>query len=553
MASRSRIRRSPSSAPRERLSTLGVTIDSQTLCQAAYMTSLTLRSKLLLLAGMGVFASLLVAAAAWISLRSVSASETRLAEDAVPSLQMVGNINDDVSSAREQLLTALLSESGDARNDALKSAAKYRERVDKQFEDYRSRIDNDVERKLYDDARASCSAYLALLDASVRDAATADAAQIDTLRAASVGKASSLFNSAGNAIDALNDFNIKAVANSHQDARAAATRSVWTIVAILAAACLALVACAAWVVNSILKQIGGEPDYATSLVRQIAAGNLSVEVRTRPGDTTSLLASMSTMRIDLGRIVEQVRNGSESIATGSTQIATGNADLSQRTEKQASNLQQTAASMEELASTVKSTADAAQQAMQLAESASQAAVAGGAVAEEAVKSMAAIAESSRMISDIIGVIDGIAFQTNILALNAAVEAARAGEQGRGFAVVAAEVRSLAQRSAAAAKEIKQLILRSTEDVEAGNRQVGKTGDSIASVVLQVRRVNDLISEMGAATREQTQGIGQVTGAVSQLDQMTQQNAALVEESAAASDSLSQQAKHLVEAVGFFRV
>jgi methyl-accepting chemotaxis protein len=517
------------------------------------MNSLKLRTKLLLLAGMGFLVSILIAGAAEFGLRSVAASETSLAEDAVPSLQIVGHINDALGSAREQLLTALLSTDAAERDAAVKAARKYRAMVPKLLDDYRGHIDNDVERKLYDDTQARCNAYLALLDDSLRDATTVDAARLDGLRAASVGKAASQYDSAGDAIDALNDFNVKAVAESHADAKSTGTHAMWQVIAILAGACVALAACAVAVTRSILRQIGGEPDYASSLVREISAGNLAVEVRTRPGDTTSLLACMGAMRGDLARIVGQVRNGSESIATGTTQIATGNADLSQRTEEQASNLQQTAASMEQLAATVKNTADSAQQAMQLAESASRAAVEGGTVAGEAVKSMAAIGESSRKIADIIGVIDGIAFQTNILALNAAVEAARAGEQGRGFAVVASEVRSLAQRSASAAKEIKQLIMRSTEDVEAGNRQVGKAGDTIAAVVTQVRRVNDLIAEMGAATREQTQGIGQVSVAVSQLDQMTQQNAALVEESAAASDSLNQQARRLVEAVGVFRL
>ena len=517
------------------------------------MNPLKLRTKLLLIAGTGLLAAILIAATAEFGLRSVSASETALAEDALPSLQIVGRLNDALGSAREQLLTALLTTDTAERDGALKAAQNYRAMVPRLLEEYRSHIDNDAERKLFDEAQARCNAYLALLDDSLRDAPRADAARFETLRVASAGKAASQYNAAGEAIDALNDFNVKAVAQSHASAKSAGEHATWQLIAILAGACVALTACAVVVTRSILGQIGGEPDYASSLVREISAGNLAIEVRTRPGDTTSLLACMGTMRDDLARIVGQVRNGSESIATGTTQIASGNADLSHRTEQQASNLQQTAASMEQLSATVRTTADTAQQAMQLAERASQAAEDGGTVAGEAVKSMAAIAESSRKISDIIGVIDGIAFQTNILALNAAVEAARAGEQGRGFAVVASEVRSLAQRSASAAKEIKQLILRSTQDVEAGNRQVGNAGETIAAVVAQVRRVNDLIAQMGAATREQTQGIGEVSGAVSQLDQMTQQNAALVEESAAASESLSQQAKRLVEAVCVFRL
>ena len=257
------------------------------------------------------------------------------------------------------------------------------------------------------------------------------------------------------------------------------------------------------------------------------------------------------MNDSLAGIVGQVRAASDSIATGATQIATGNADLSQRTEEQASNLQQTAASMEQLTSTVQTNSDTARQAAELAREASSAALRGGELVGQVVGTMDAINSSSKKIADIIGVIDSIAFQTNILALNAAVEAARAGEQGRGFAVVASEVRSLAQRSAQAAKEIEGLITESVEKVETGTAQVGEAGRSMSDIVTQVKNVNDLIAEISSATQEQSQGISQVGDAVSQLDQVTQQNAALVEESAAAAESLSQQAARLVEAVSIF--
>jgi methyl-accepting chemotaxis protein len=306
-----------------------------------------------------------------------------------------------------------------------------------------------------------------------------------------------------------------------------------------------------WLTRSITRQLGGEPEYASDVVREISAGNLTVDVQLRTGDTTSLLAGMKAMRDSLAHIVGQVRQCSDSIAAGSSQIATGNADLSQRTEEQAANLEETAASMEQLTSTVKNNADTARQATQLANSASAVAAEGGVVVGQVVGTMEAIAASSKKIVDIISVIDSIAFQTNILALNAAVEAARAGEQGRGFAVVAGEVRSLAQRSASAAKEIKGLITDSVEKVEAGSLQVGEAGRTMSDIVAQVKRVNDLIGEISSATQEQTQGINQVGDAVSQLDQVTQQNAALVEESSAAADSLNQQAKKLVEAVSVF--
>ncbi len=293
---------------------------------------------------------------------------------------------------------------------------------------------------------------------------------------------------------------------------------------------------------------------AVQVAQTVAAGDLrsSIVVNSR-NELGELQAALKAMNESLVRIVSDVRQGSDSIATGSAQIATGNADLSSRTELQASNLQQTAASMEQMNATVRTSADTARQATQLAHSASGAAVKGGEVVGQVVQTMQDIQHSSQKIGDIIGVIDGIAFQTNILALNAAVEAARAGEQGRGFAVVAGEVRNLAQRSAEAAKEIKGLINASVEKVDAGSRLVSDARSAMDDIVAQVQRVTDLIAEIGAATHEQTHGIGQVNSAIAQLDQATQQNAALVEESAAAAESLRTQAARLAEAVGFFRL
>ena len=293
---------------------------------------------------------------------------------------------------------------------------------------------------------------------------------------------------------------------------------------------------------------------AQTLAQAIAAGDLTREIRSDARDEMGqLMRSMGAMATSLREIVGAVRSSAESIATGSSEIATGNADLSQRTEEQAANLQQTAASMEQLSSTVNNNALTAVEAERLAGSASDIAAQGGVAVGQVVQTMEGITAASRKIADIIGVIDGIAFQTNILALNAAVEAARAGEQGRGFAVVAGEVRSLAQRSAEAAREIKSLITDSVERVEAGSRQVDAAGNTMADIVGQVRRVNDLIGEISNATQEQKQGIGQVSNAVSQLDQVTQQNAALVEQSAAAADSLSQQTRRLVDAVSRFKL
>ncbi len=307
------------------------------------------------------------------------------------------------------------------------------------------------------------------------------------------------------------------------------------------------------ITRGLLRQLGGEPAYAASIVEQISAGDLAVPVRLQPGDRSSLLFAMQGMRDHLAAIVGNVRNGTDSIATASGQIAAGNLDLSSRTEQQASTLEQTAASMEQLTGTVKQNADHAHQANQLAASASAIAVKGGAVVAQVVQTMDEINASSGKIGNIIGVIDSIAFQTNILALNAAVEAARAGEQGRGFAVVATEVRNLAQRSAAAAKEIKTLIGDSVHKVDAGSTLVEQAGATMQEIVASVKKVTDIMAEITNASREQSIGIEQVNQAVAQMDEVTQQNAALVEEAASASTALQEQAISLAQAVSVFHL
>jgi methyl-accepting chemotaxis protein len=296
-------------------------------------------------------------------------------------------------------------------------------------------------------------------------------------------------------------------------------------------------------------------DAARQLAEAIAQGDLaSARTDSRGHDeTAALLRALDAMRERLRTLVGDIRASADSIQTASSEVANGNADLSQRTEQTASSLQQTASSMEQLTGTVRQTADSASTANQLASSAAAVAERGGNVVSQVVGTMQEISNSSRKIADIIGVIDGIAFQTNILALNAAVEAARAGEQGRGFAVVASEVRSLAQRSAEAAKEIKTLIGASVERVETGSRLVADAGSTMSEIVASVQRVTDIIGEITAAASEQSQGIGQVNTAVTQLDQMTQQNAALVEQSAAAAESLKQEAHRMSGVVATFKV
>ena len=303
--------------------------------------------------------------------------------------------------------------------------------------------------------------------------------------------------------------------------------------------------------RALMRSLGAEPVELGQAAQRIAEGDLSPVPGAERAPAGSVLASMAAMRANLAHIVAQVRHGSDSVATASSQIAQGNQDLSERTEQQASALQQTAASMEQLGGTVRQNADNAREADQLARGANDVARQGGDVVAEVVQTMKGINDSSRRIADIIAVIDGIAFQTNILALNAAVEAARAGEQGRGFAVVAGEVRTLAQRSAEAAREIKNLITNSVERVEQGSALVDRAGATMQEVVLAISRVSDIVSQISSESAEQSSGVAQVGDAVTQMDQATQQNAALVEESAAAAISLQQQARQLVQAVAVF--
>ncbi|MEP7138638.1 MAG: methyl-accepting chemotaxis protein [Caldimonas sp.] len=342
----------------------------------------------------------------------------------------------------------------------------------------------------------------------------------------------------------------QAIAEASADAYASqrAVLAALSLLAVLGAAGLG-----AWITRRLAASLGTEPAELSRAAERVSRGDLRPLAGAEWAPAGSVLASMGAMRDSLVAVVSTVRQGSESVATASSEIAQGNNDLSQRTEQQASALEETAASMEELSSTVKQNADNARQANQLAMNASTVAVHGGEVVSQVVDTMKGINDSSRKIADIIGVIDGIAFQTNILALNAAVEAARAGEQGRGFAVVASEVRSLAGRSADAAKEIKGLITASVERVAQGTVLVDQAGATMTEVVTSIRRVTDIMGEISAASSQQSAGVAQVGEAVSQMDRATQQNAALVEESAAAADSLRLQAEQLVTAVAVFNL
>ncbi|MDR6448830.1 methyl-accepting chemotaxis protein-1 (serine sensor receptor) [Paraburkholderia terricola] len=344
----------------------------------------------------------------------------------------------------------------------------------------------------------------------------------------------------------------RAQALMQESARHYATQRMLLIGICLAAIGAALVA-AFLITRSVTRALGAEPAALGEVTRRVAGGDLGSVPGAQAAPRGSVLASMGEMQASLVKLIAQVRTSADNIATGSSQIASGNQDLSSRTEQQASSLQETASSMEELTSTVKQNAENAQQASTLAANASEVALKGSAVVGQVVETMTDISESSTKVADITGIIEGIAFQTNILALNAAVEAARAGEQGRGFAVVASEVRSLAQRSSSAAKEIKDLINASVQKIHNGSTLAGEAGKTMAEVTQAVARVTDIMGEIAAASGEQSRGIEQVNVAITQMDAVTQQNAALVEEAAAASTSLEDQGRQLTEAVAFFRL
>ncbi len=470
-----------------------------------------------------------------------------IGRDRVPKVELVSEIVDDVNLIARELRNAVIFGQEAKVDAALQTALSARERITKNLDTLAPTITSEEGQKRLAAVTASRAAYIPVQQRFVDMVRAGESSNAVILLEKELRPAQLAYI---DALDKLKALQIELITKAAADGEANYAQARMLMFSLLAAMAAMGALLAWWITRSITGPINAAVDVA----ERVAQGDLGSNIESNSKDETGrLLAALKAMNTSLINIVSTVRNSSDSIATGSAQIASGNADLSQRTEEQASALEETAASMEQLGSTVKQNADNARQANQLAMSASTVAIQGGEVVGQVVETMKGINDSSKKIADIISVIDGIAFQTNILALNAAVEAARAGEQGRGFAVVASEVRSLAQRSGAAAKEIKTLIGVSVERVEQGTALVGQAGATMTEIVASIRRVTDIMGEISAASIEQSTGVAQVGESVSQMDQATQQNAALVEESAAAADSLKSQAQQLVQAVAVFKI
>jgi len=459
-------------------------------------------------------------------------------------------MNSNIANVRVVTLQHILSTSNTDMDHYEAKMAGFLATLEKNRKEYAPLIASPEEARQYESFSRDWDEYMA---EQKKVLALSRANQNDEARDLIRGASQKQYDEAAADLQKLVDMNIEGGKQASQHGNMLYDQSRHWVIGMLGGITLFSVAIAMLLMRDVRSQLGGDPGYAAQIVRSIASGDLGVEVVTRPDDRQSLLFFMKEMRTSLAGIVGQVRTGANAIASATTQIAAGNLDLSARTEQQAGSLEETASSMEEMTSTVKQNADNAARANQLAITAAQIAEQGGAVVTQVVDTMASINVSSRKVAEIIGVIDGIAFQTNILALNAAVEAARAGEQGRGFAVVASEVRNLAQRSAGAAREIKALIGDSVGQVDTGTKLVEQAGTTMHAVLESIRRVTDTMTEISAASSEQTSGIEQINQAVTQMDTVTQQNAALVEEAAAAATALQEQAEKLSQVVGFFRL
>ncbi|MFT7772257.1 methyl-accepting chemotaxis protein [Roseateles sp.] len=507
----------------------------------------SLRAKLLGGFGIVLLLAVFVVLFAIQQLGRVNRASTEIAGGYLPAVLATSEINTNTADFRNAQFEHVVTEDPGKMDGFEKDMARVLGQLDDNRKHYVALIGGDEERRLWERFEAEWRKYLAVQPELLKLSRSQQTTQAQALLD---GEAGQSYRRSSDYLEELIRFNRARADQASRDADALyGSARLMLVVALLVM--LAMGVGIGWLLSG---RIAGDVGRAQRAVESIADGNLDNDIRATGRDEVGrMLTALAGMQTRLAGIVSGVRSNAESVATASGQIAQGNNDLSQRTEEQASALQQTAATMDELSSTVRNNADNARQANQLALGASNVAKQGGEVVGQVVETMRGINESSRKIADILGVIDGIAFQTNILALNAAVEAARAGEQGRGFAVVAGEVRTLAQRSAEAAKEIKALIGTSVERVELGTAQVDKAGATMTEIVNAIRRVSDIVGEISSASSEQATGVGQVSDAITQMDKVTQQNAALVEEGAAAAISLRDQAAALVTSVAGFKL
>ena len=513
--------------------------------------TMTLSRKLMLAFGLISLVTLIEGLIVWNNIRSVDLEMKRVIESLIPQTERIAVLETTIFRASLETRHAMLMRTDEKRTKTIAEILRLKSETDRISQELERNISTEEGRKRFAEITRSSGVFwnaageiLPLIKAGQTDAA------VDMLESKIIPARNAFLA----AVTHQRKWQKELLGSASSSALKVGEATEWLVVVVVAVITVLMgLLIAVLISRHLMRSLGGEPDAAVAAVRAVAQGDLTSPVTLKPGDNSSLMAALEDMRRQLTNLVSQVRHGIEEVAQASGDIANGNANLSQRTEQQAQGLKNSASSMQVMMDSVRANAESARQANQMVVGASNSAQAGGEVVSRVVATMSEIQSSSQRIGDIVSTIDGIAFQTNILALNAAVEAARAGESGRGFAVVAAEVRALAQRSASAAREIKHLIGASVERVDAGVQFVNEAGERMEEIVQRVGKVRDLISEISAAGDEQARGIEQVGAAVLQIDRMTQQNAAMVDQSAGAAESLKHQAGALSDAVSVFRL